>query len=259
MAISTFSRFYFGYEVELGVNQNNKLNFNEGGGELTSTIPLGVYSPTELAEEIAEQMTADGGQAYTVTFNRSDRSFTISAAGTFDLLVSSGTNASASIFSTIGFTGADRTGAITYTGSVSGSEYITQFPPQDYVAPGFRVIKSDAAVNVAADGTVEVVSFSDVDFVKFNLQFITDITMDGKVIRTNPTGVQDAIDFLTFAIKRGQIEFMPDKDDVNTFHKMVLEKTRADSKGVGFELREETGKNLPGIYQTGALDFRIVE
>lgn len=259
MAISTFSKFYFDYEIELGVDQNNKLNFSEGGPELTSTIPLGVYSPTELAVEISTQLTADGGQAYAVVFNRSDRSFTISAPGTFELLVSTGTQASVSVYSQIGFTGADRTGADTYTGTASGSEYITQFQLQNYVAPGFRVIKSDASVNQSADGTVEVVSFSDVQFIKFNLMFITDLLMDAKVIRNNPTGVQDAKDFLTFSIKRGQIEFMPDKDDVNTFFKIVLDKTVADSKGVGFELREETGKNLPGIYQTGNLDFRIVE
>lgn len=256
MAIDTFSRFYYGYEVTL---ESNKINFDEGGPELTSTIDLGVYSPTDLATEIATQMTADGGQTYTVTFNRSSRSFTISAAGSFDLLVSSGTQASTSVFSTIGFTGADRTGATTYTGSASGSEYITQFPLQNYTAPGFRIIKSDASVNTAADGTVEVISFSDVSFIKFNLLFITDILMDGKVIRNNPNGVQDAIDFLTFAIKRGQLEFMPDKDDVNTFYQVILEKTRADSKGVGFELVEETGKNLPGIYRTDSLEFRIVE
>jgi hypothetical protein len=256
MAISTFSKFYYLDQVTLS---SNKLNFSEGGPELTSTIDLGIYSPTDLAAEIAAQMTADGGQTYSVVFNRSSRTFTISAAGTFELLVSTGTQASSSIYSVIGFTGADRTGGITYTGSVAGSQYITQFPPQDYIAPGFRVIKSDASVNTSADGTVEVVSFSDVQFIKFNLLFITDITMDGKVIRNNPNGVQDAIDFLTFAIKRGQIEFMPNKDDENTFFEIVLEKTSADSNGVGFELREETSKNLPGIYQTGSLEFRIVE
>ena len=92
-----------------------------------------------------------------------------------------------------------------------------------------------------------------------DLLFITDLEMDGKVIRNNPTGKQDAIDLLTFAIKRGPIEFMPDKDNSADFTQVILDRTPQDGKATKFKLREETGKNLPNIYKTGKLDFRVTE
>jgi hypothetical protein len=246
---------FFDFEITL---DSNKVNFDEGAGELTATIPLGIYGPTQLAKAIETQLTATGLETYTVVYNRSSRTFTISATSTFDLLVTNGTNVASSAFGVFGFTGADRTGASSYTGGVAGSEYITQFPPQSYVAPGFFVEKSDASVNTSPNGSVEVVSFGNVQFIEFDLLYITDIEMDGKVIRNNPTGVQDALDFLTFAINRGEIEFMPDEADVDTFFRMVLETTPSSGDGVGFTLKEETSKGLPGIYKTGKLKFRIV-
>ena len=165
------------------------------------------------------------------------------------------------MYETIGFTGSvDLTGGTSYTSdSAIGSDYVTQFPPQSYVAPGFRKEKGDASVNQTASGVIEVISFGDVQYIEADLLFITDIPMDGKVIRSNATGVQDAIDFLTFATKRGPIEFMPDKDDTSTFYQCILDRTPEDGKGTKFKLKEETGKSLPGIYRTGRLDFRIVE
>lgn len=254
MALSTFSRFYYDYQITL---TSNKINFDEGGGELTATIPLGIYSPTDLAAEIGTQLTSVGGQEYTVVFNRSSRTFSISASSNFSLLVATGTQSSSSAFSVFGFSGLDRSGASAYTGGVSGSEYVTQFRPQDYIAPGFEIEKSDASVNVSANGDVEVVSFGDVQFIEMNLLFITDIAMDGIVIRSNPNGVQDAIDFMTYLINRGPVEFMPDKDNAGVYYKVTLESTPSSSNGVGFSLVEETNNNLPGIYRTGRLRFRI--
>lgn len=256
MAISTFSRFYYGYEVLL---TGNKFQFDEGSGEITSVIPLGVYSPTDLATAIQQELNADGTLSYTVTFNRSSRIFSITASGAFDILAGTGTLSSNGVYDVIGYAFSDYTGASTYEGDVSGSEYVTQFPPQDYVAPGFNVEKQDASVNVSANGQVEVISFGDVEFIEMNLMYITDVLMDGKVIRNNQSGVQDALDLLNFLIKRGGIEFMPDESDVNTFYKCILESTPEDGKGVKFKLKEETGKNLPGFYTTGKLEFRILE
>ena len=196
-----------------------------------------------------------------MSFDRDTRIFTISSSGSFDILISSGSNASAGSYSVFGFTGgSDLTAQSSYTGNVgAGTEYVTQFAPQDYVAPDFRKERGDASVNVSATGEVEVISFGDVRFIEMNLLYITNITGDGYVIRNNPTGVEDAIEFLTFATKRGPFEFMPDKDNTADFYQVQLESTRLDRKGTKFKLNEETGKNLPGVYNTGLLEFRIVE
>lgn len=258
MAISTFSKFYFGTEIGL---TNNAIDIDEGTGELSGTLDLGVYSLTGLAAEIQQVLNAIGDNTYTVTFNRDSRVFTITSDASFDLLIDTGSQSSNGAYSVFGFTGSvDLTGSTSYVGdSASGSEYITQFPPQNYVAPGFRKEKGDASVNQSASGVVEVISFGDVRFIEMDLMFITDIPMDGKVIRNNPTGAQDAIDFLTFAIKRGAIEFMPDKDNTADFYQVILESTTGGKKGTSFLLKEETGRNLPNFYKTGKLEFRIVE
>ena len=258
MALSTFSKFYYGSEVEIGFN---KIDINEGSGELSGTLTLGVYSLTGLATELQQELNAIGNNTYTVSINRDSRIITISSSGTFSLLISTGTNSDSGVYDLLGFTGvSDLTGSTSYSGDTAiGSEYITQFFPQDYVAPGFRKEKGEASVNVSATGDVEVISFGDIQFIEMDLLFITDIAMDGVIIRNNPTGVQDALDFLTFAIKRGPIEFMPNKDDTATFYQCILESTATDGNATKFTLREETGKNLPGIYRTGKLEFRIVE
>ena len=257
MAIGTFSKFYYGTEVTL---TTSSININEGAGELTGTLDLGGYSLTGLSVELEQVLNAIGVNSYVVTINRNNRTFTITSDGAFDLLISTGTNASTGAYSVFGFSGvADLTGLLTYTGGPAGSEYITQFPPQNYVAPNFRKEKGDASVNVSASGVVEVISFGDIRFIEMDLMFITDIQMDGGVIGNNPTGINDAIDFLTFTIKRGAIEFMPDVANTNDFYQVILDKTPEDGKATKFTLKEETGKNLPGIYKTGRLDFRILE
>ena len=258
MAIGTFSKFYFGTEITL---TDSKIDIDEGSGELTGTLDLGIYSLTALAAELQQVLNAIGTDTYTVTFNRDTRIYDIVSTGTFSILIDTGTNSSAGAYPVFGFTGSvDLSSAASHTGdSSAGSEYVTQFPPQNFVAPDFRKEKGDASVNQTASGVVEVISFGDIRFIEMDLLFITDIKMDGKVIGNNPTGVQDAIDFLTFAIKRGAIEFMPDRDTTSTFFQVILDKTSEDGKATKFKLKEETGKNLPGIYKTGKLDFRIVE
>ena len=259
MALGTFSKFYFDYEI---TSQNNKIGFSESAGfvELTAELDNGIYTPTDLAAELKTQMDAVGTRTYTVTFNRSTRTFTITAnTGTIRLLITTATTVDVSVYPLIGFTGADLTGALTYTGNnPTGSVYYPQYWLQDYTSPTDWLEKVDASINQAASGEVEVVYFGEVNFTEFNNLFITNLVMDNRIIKNNPTGVLDANDFMEFAIKRGGIEFMPNKDDVNTFYKLILESTEASSKGIGYRLKEETSKNLPGIYQSGKLKWRVL-
>jgi|CXWL01.1.fsa_nt_gi hypothetical protein len=257
MAMETWSKFYYGYEV---TSSNNKLNFNEGALELTATLTVGIYSPSDLAVEVKTALDAAGAKTYTVTFNRSTRKFTINCgAGTYTLLVATGSNLATTAFTLLGFTGADLAGLIAYTSNLSsGSEYKVQFKLQDYTAPTEWYEKIDPSVNESASGHVEIVSFGTVQFTEFNMMFITNKSMDGVVIRNNQTGVSVANSFMQFIIKRGKFDFMPDENDPATYYKLTLESTPSSSKGVGYKLQEETSKSLPGFYQTGKLKFRVV-
>ena len=94
---------------------NQKLNFDEGGAELTATITAGTYTPTTLCTEIKTQLDAAGAATYTVTY--SGKIFRISNDGaTLNLLCATGTDIASGIWSTIGFAATDRAGFTNYAG-----------------------------------------------------------------------------------------------------------------------------------------------
>ncbi len=95
---------------------NQKLNFNEGAGELTATITAGTYTPTTLIAEMITQLDAAGAAAYTVTY--SGKVFRIENDGaTLNLLCNSGTDVANGIWVTIGFdTAADKGSFTSYAG-----------------------------------------------------------------------------------------------------------------------------------------------
>lgn len=97
-------------------SKNNKIDFTEGGSQLTATLTPGSYSPTALCTEIDSKMTAAGAQSYTVTFNSITRKFTIAQGGaTFSLLFESGTNAALSASSVLGFDIEDLSDVLSYS------------------------------------------------------------------------------------------------------------------------------------------------
>jgi hypothetical protein len=257
MAITTTPVFY--YIESVGLN-NRFIDINEGSGELSTIIPPSGYSPTELAVQIQTQLNLTGTQFYTVTFNRDERTYTISAPSNFDLLVSSGTNAGLSVYQTIGFL-TDQTGTNTYTSEqITGSEYIPQFPLQDF--RGFEDNEDgvDASVNEAASGVVEVITYGRRRFMSFNIKYIKDgQPCSDSIYGDDPNAVQNARDFLSFCIGKARLEFMKDNNDRTTFDTILLEKTRKSSKGTAYELRELYNENLLGYYETGRLEFRKIE
>lgn len=100
---------------------NNKINFKKvsGGVELTATIASGTStSPGALATAIKTALeAADGVNTYTVTYSATTGLWTILSSGAFlSILFSTGTNASTSCRTVIGFGSLDYTGAVTYTG-----------------------------------------------------------------------------------------------------------------------------------------------
>jgi hypothetical protein len=257
MSLSTFSKFYYGYEI---TTDNYIINFDEGGSELSAEVAVGAYTFTTFLTAIETALNSAGALTYTVTGNRTTRIITIAASGNFSLLTSTGTQLGASPFSLMGFTGADRTGDDTYAGNTAaGSSYAPQFILQDHVATTDWKMASQATVNKTADGRVEVVKFGDEQFMQANIKYATDIGQDGVVIHTNASGVANLRTFMEWLIKKYPIEYMADVDTVATFENLILESSPDSQNGTGYKLKELYDIGLPGYFETGILKFRVVE
>lgn len=259
MNLKTYPVIYYGYEID---ETNNKLNFDEGSGELVATINVGSYSFETLMDAIKLAMNAASTlpQVYFVTAIRSSRKVQITSTANFDLLVSTGTQAGLGPWSLLGFTNGDVTGSNAYiSDSASGDEYKPQFLLQDFMHPDQDVRYIDSSINESSSGDIQAVSFGTRRFMSFSLKFITEMETDGVVIRYNPFGYQDAIDFLKYCIKKGPLEIMLDESDRNNYFTLLLESTDADNMGTGYMLRAMIGNNLPDFYESGILKFRVVE
>lgn len=254
--IYTWSKFNYGHTI---TNENKYIPFDEGSGELTGTLEVGNYSLGEFAQAVQDALNAEGDLSYTVTLNRGNNSLTIAADDTFSLLILTGST-TATAYELMGFSlSADKTGADTYTSNASGDEYYPQFWLQSYVAPENFVSSVEATINKSADGRVEVVRFGLEQKIEMDLKFITNLTMDGQVIRNNASGLQDARDFMGYITQKKKFEFVPDLANPETYYKVILESTPDSSNGTGFKLRELFGQNLPDIYETGVITLRVVE
>ena len=103
-----------GWNFVAGVN--DKIDFDDGGGEENVAIDAGNYATSTLvAAEIKAQIETATGDTITASYS-GGRKFTVeSDGGTFELLWDSGTNAATSCGADIGFdTSADDTGATSY-------------------------------------------------------------------------------------------------------------------------------------------------
>lgn len=257
MTIQTNSSFYY---IEAINSENNLMNFiepNKDNVELTATLLVRSYSLNDLATELERALNDSGLNTYTVTLDRNTRKYTISADDDVNLLVTTGSNSGLSVYSTIGFT-SDKTGGDTYESDTeAGSEYKPQFKLQSYVDAINRVESIGASVNESGSGIIEIVTFGRRNFYEFNIKYITSLLRDkGSPIENNPNGEQDARDFLNFCIGKEILEFMPDRNDKNTFVRILLETTPESKQGVNFILKEIRGLN--GYFETGRLEFRKV-
>ena len=257
MALLTHSKFYFNYEVD---TTSNAIDFDEGGAEIQATVTTGSYTFTEYALQIQSALNQVGGQTYTVTIDRDTRLITITAPGTFALLITSGTRIGNGAFANMGYTGADLTGAATYQGNnASGSEYRTQFKLQSYI-PSENFQRAAAAVlNTSISGKVEVIRFGTESFIEANFKYITDVSMPiGASIRNRATGVADFRTFWQFMITKAPFEFMKNEKDSATFEKIILESTPSERQGIGYKMNELTNTGLVGFFESRTLKFRVV-
>lgn len=255
--IRTWSKFNYGFQID---TSNNSLNFSEGGPELTAVLESGDYTLGEFAEVVATALSAIGALDYTASINRNTNVITLSASGTFSILLATGSNIGISFAGLMGFSQVvDLTGAATYTGaSTAGFQYYPQFLLQSYVPPEIFKQSADATVNKAASGRVEVIRFGVEQFIEMDIKFITDLPMDNVVIKNNPSGLQDAIDFLDDITQKAKFEFVPDVDTPGTFHEVILESFPGFQNGAGFKLKELFAQNLPDFYETGVIKLRVV-
>jgi len=261
MAIKTFSIFYYGLEI---TSENNILNFlepNAGNVELVATIDPGTYVYSDLLTKIKTAMDAVGDETYTITIDRPSKQITITGTDTFELLIGTGAQKGLSPFALLGFTGSiDLTGSSAYiSDSESGRSYSPQFQLQDYTPAGNFKKRQDASVNQSASGLVETISFGLVGFFKMSFNFITDLIQDGNVIKTNTNGISDMNSFMVEITKKGQFEFMPDMDDRDAYHKVILESVSGSKDGTGYELKELVAQNLPGYYKLTGIVLREIE
>lgn len=257
MALETKCKFYYGVEI---TQDNNILDFNEGSGELSITIPVGIYSPQEIALKIAGLLTDAGTLTYTCTFNRSSRKITISAGSNFSILIATGSHAGNGVYNIIGYTGGvNLTGSSSYLAPSSmGYEFVPQFYLLDYVPLEHNIKSLQASINETGSGLVEVVRYGTKRFMECSIELITNKPFQGSDFWTSsPTGLDDALNFMSFAIQKCKIEFMPDKDTVSNYYTLILESTESDQSGIGFKLVEQIEYGS-GYYKTGKLVFREI-
>lgn len=258
MSITTYSKFYYGIEI---TEDNCKMDFDEGGGELTATLDYGTYTPEEIADQVALQLNAAGALTYTCTFNRTTRILTITPSASMEMLFNSGSNAVDSAYSTLGFsTVADDTDTVFVAASACCSVYSPQFVLQSYVPYENFIEQQSATVNETVTGRQELITFGDTYMTRFNINFITDIAQpSGGPIVNNASGVSDALAFLRYINKKNKIEFMPDKDVASSYINLVLDANVASKTGTTMRLKELYDKGLSGYYETELLTFRKVD
>jgi len=117
---------YYFNPIEV-TSSDNKLDFDDGGGEENVSVSAGFYRPEELASAIQTAMDAATTDNITVTYSNSTGKFTIASdGGTLSLLWNTGSQTAETIAALIGFDdSANDTGALSYTSD----------DPQSYASP----------------------------------------------------------------------------------------------------------------------------
>lgn len=262
MALSTHSKFIYGLEV---TKDNMFIEWREGLTLFQEAIPPGYYSPTTLIREIYKKMNFLSSNLYDITYDPATMLFTITSSGVFDLLTNTGDYALSGIYSTLGLNvAADYLGVTSITGINSAAKiYKTQFYLQDYVESRMHSKHFDAVVNKSTANITEFVGFGKNQTIEFTLQYITNRQGHGMsfndCLRDNVTGVEDALEFLEWAIVKGHFDFYPDENDETNFKPIINETTGTGSNGTEFILVEETGKNLPKYFKTNKLTFGVLK
>lgn len=255
MGLKNRSSFIYGHNI---ISGQNVISIDEGSGETAVTLKPGGYTFSELATELQRALNEASVNSYSVSVNRTTRKFTVSQASTFEILAATGDFAGSDVYSKLGFN-ADKTGANSYQSDLStGTVYRPQCPLFDYVDSNNNQDAVEASINQSGNGAVEIIKFGRNYFMECSIRYINDLKQDSQLFESNKNAVSEALAFLVYITDKNRIEFMPDRDNVNQYEKLILEKTSRSDKGLGFSLLEMTGQGLIGYFDTGKLTFRRV-
>lgn len=253
MALTDKSLFLFSFQV---TESNSSLDFKaaSGGPILQATLTLGFYSLTSLALEIAYQLNAtDPYHNYGVSVDRTisgglQNRVTIVSNGTyFSLLFLTGPRNTSACYSLIGFAKTDRTGSLSYTGTLSaGTAMVTTWYGNNYLPPDIFK-KVFGTVNISVSGIKETISYQIQRFTQVEFKY----EPQTKVLSDWDT-------FFEWAIQQREFDFTPEISSPNTFFNVTLESTGYDGKGLGAKMTEML-PDLPFHYTTGLLTMRIVQ
>jgi hypothetical protein len=153
--------------LEVITASNNKIDFNDGGGEENVSITVGTYKdPHDLAAAIQTAMDAATVDNITVTYDDTTGKFTIASDGvTLSLLWNTGTNTAQTIGGVIGFdVAADDTLSTSYEGdnavSLASFQSAVFDSADPLVAKANEVTIGDHADNVCFDASTMTISLS---------------------------------------------------------------------------------------------------
>jgi hypothetical protein len=256
MSITTRSQFFYGHTI---TEENQWVDFDEGGPELSVQLDIGDYTLTEFALEVASKMSQEGALTYTAAVNRATRKITLSASGTFALRVTTGMHLASSAFSLIGFT-SNKSGSSSYLADVeSGSVYKPQAVVRDYVPFEDNYSALSSVVNESESGIIETVSFGTKRIAQMNIWLITDKAQQSySSVENNPAARAQAREFMEYIITKAKFEFMPDRNTPATFYNVILEKTQEGDNGTAYRLKKMFNNGVEGYYQTGEIELRQV-
>lgn len=254
MALQSASLFLYGFTI---TELNNSIDFKTAslGPEYNATLNNGYYSLTSLMNEIVRAMTvADPASTFTVTADRTiaggtQNRVTITklSGGFFSILFGTGTFASSSVATLIGFNTSDYTGFSTYQGyTTAGTSLIPNYTGYSYLGPDFNQ-KLFGQVNVSASGVKEAIVFNIQKFFQVQFKYIPQATW-----------ISIWTSFFQWAIQQRELEFTPEITSPTTFYEVTLEQTTGDGKGLAFKSREMLSESMPFLYDTGVMTFRLV-
>ncbi len=128
------SKFFFN-PIEITAS-TKYLDFTDSTGTVAAILTEKTYkTPVDLAAEVAAKMTGVSSDVISCTFDSTTGKFTISSDGTvLSLLTTTGTNVANTAYGKIGFSGADKTSALTYTSGAAqtyDSPYVPSFDVAD--------------------------------------------------------------------------------------------------------------------------------
>lgn len=252
MALRSRSLFLYGFEVSA---EKRYIDFiPSGGSELTAELTDGFYTLSGLLSEAERAMEAvDINNEYGWEADRSyedgtrNRVSFATSGGPCDLLFGSGTNASSSIASLIGFNASDYTGLTEYTGSESaGTPLVSEREGYSYSGPDlFR--KVFGSLSVSSSGVKEALTYSIQKFLEVTFKY-----------EPEEKAISEWSPLFTYIIQQRPYEFTPEIDSPDIFYGVTLEATETDSLGMGMNMKEMLPE-FPFFNSTGNLKMRVQE